>query len=70
MQNNPRPTNVNSAPRLSRAPLSSNFELLLADGLHCPCGRPVRNFPDQLAPHGFRLVCDGHHDVVVYQPRG
>jgi hypothetical protein len=69
MMPTPKLSNVNNPPRMRSALLPDGMVLRMAEGLLCPCGRPLKNYPDPL-PKGFRLICDAcHQDVLCYEPQ-
>ena len=63
-------TNVNNPPRMRSAVLPDDMVLRMAEGLLCPCGRPLQNYPEPLGwPYSFGLICACHQDVLRYEPK-
>lgn len=66
MKNRLKTSNVN-IPRLA-AVLPHGMVLRVAAGMRCPyCDAVLRNHPEPLEPPGFRLLCDNHDEIFVFE---
>lgn len=62
-------SNVNNRPRMRSAVLPNGMIFRMPDGVLCPCGHLVPNYPKPLgSPYSFGLICPAcHQDVFCYE---